>query len=337
MPDNGVPPGLHPHRLLRLMGEAVERLHLDLRGMRVLTEAATGAYVVTPVLAALAGAREVMALTRSTRYGSADTVAAGTAELAALAGVGSAVQVYTERDPALIARADIVTNSGHVRPIDAEMVGWMQPGTVIPLMYEAWEMRAGDLDLAACQAKGIRVGGTNERHPAVNVFGFLGLMAVKLLTDAGIAAYGARVLLLCDNPFRPYLEAGLKDAGASVTTDERFPVAGLTGAVDAILVALRPTPAPVLTAAHADRIREAWPGAAVLQFWGDLDRPSLAAAEVPVWPLQPPAPGHMGILPSQVGPEPIVRLQAGGLKVGEVLRHLDATPPPDELSYVELM
>jgi hypothetical protein len=29
----------------------------------------------------------------------------------------------------------------------------------------------------------------------------------------------------------------------------------------------------------------------------------------------------MGILPSAVGPEPIVRLQVGGLKVGEVLFH----------------
>ena len=43
------------------------------------------------------------------------------------------------------------------------------------------------------------------------------------------------------------------------------------------------------------------------------------AAAVPVWPEAPPAPGHMAILPSAVGPEPIVRLQAGGLKVGEVL------------------
>jgi hypothetical protein len=34
----------------------------------------------------------------------------------------------------------------------------------------------------------------------------------------------------------------------------------------------------------------------------------------------------MGILPSAVGPEPIVRLQAGGLKVGEVLHRLKHQP-----------
>jgi hypothetical protein len=33
----------------------------------------------------------------------------------------------------------------------------------------------------------------------------------------------------------------------------------------------------------------------------------------------------MGILPSAVGAEPIVRLQAGGLKVGEILMHARRT------------
>jgi hypothetical protein len=40
---------------------------------------------------------------------------------------------------------------------------------------------------------------------------------------------------------------------------------------------------------------------------------------VPVWPDKAPKPGHMGILPSALGPEPIIRLQVGGLKVGQLL------------------
>ena len=68
----------------------------------------------------------------------------------------------------MVAQADIITNSGHVRPIDAEMIGWMKPTAVIPLMYEAWEFRDADLDLAACQRRGIVVAGTNERHPAIS-------------------------------------------------------------------------------------------------------------------------------------------------------------------------
>ena len=42
-------------------------------------------------------------------------------------------------------------------------------------------------------------------------------------------------------------------------------------------------------------------------------------AGVSFWPRESAGAGHMGVLPSSVGPEPIVRLQSGGLKVGEVL------------------
>jgi hypothetical protein len=45
----------------------------------------------------------------------------------------------------------------------------------------------------------------------------------------------------------------------------------------------------------------------------------------------------MGVLPSSVGPEPIVRLQTGGLKVGQVLaRGLDAASPED-LAFVQVL
>ena len=51
------PPGLAPERLQRLVHQAVADCRLDLRGRTVLTEAATGAYCVTPVLAAVGRGR----------------------------------------------------------------------------------------------------------------------------------------------------------------------------------------------------------------------------------------------------------------------------------------
>jgi hypothetical protein len=62
----------------------------------------------------------------------------------------------------------------------------------------------------------------------------------------------------------------------------------------------------------------------IAQFWGDLDRAALARAGLRYWPLDAPPRGHQGILPSSVGPEPIVRLQSGGLKVGEVMARVRA-------------
>lgn len=313
-------PGLNLPRLLHLMQAAIASSRLDLTDRVVMTEAASGAYVVTPVLAAMAGAAEVIARTRATRYGTVDQITDATLALAELAGVRDRIRVVAEKTHEDVARADIITNSGHLRPLDADAIGWMKPSAVIPLMFEAWEYRPGDLDLDAARRKGIAVAGTNERHPAVDVFSYLGVMAVKLLLDAGVAVYGSTILLLCDNPFSGFIERGLSAAGAHVLSADsvanaRFPARNL----DAVLVALRPAATPVLTAADACLIAGRWPGAVIAQYWGDVDRDALTSNGLTVWPPQPPPLGHMGILPSGVGPEPIVRLQAGGLKVGEVL------------------
>jgi hypothetical protein len=92
-----------------------------------------------------------------------------------------------------------------------------------------------------------------------------------------------------------------------------------------------------VTAADAGLLAEHAPGTALIQFWGDADRQALAAAGVPVWPLDPPGRGHMGVLPSAIGPEPVVRLQAGGLKVGELLAAGLASATPQDRELVQLL
>lgn len=312
-------PALHPRLLGALMQAAIERCRLDLSGSVILTEAASGAYIVTPILAAMAGAKQVYALTRSTRYGTIEEIVARTLKLAAFMGVDGHIQPVTQKLREIISQADIITNSGHVRPIDTEIVKWMKPTAVIPLMYEGWEFRRADVDIDACHQAGIPVAATNERHPPVDVFSFLGLMALKLLLDAGVVVDRRRILLLCDNPFRPFIERSLTALGATVVATDTLSAALDHGAYHAILVALQPRSEPVLSTAEASEIVSRWPEAIVVQFWGDLDRSALATAEVPFWPIEAPLPGHMGILPSEIGPEPIVRLQSGGLKVGELL------------------
>lgn len=312
-------PGLHPRRLLVLIKAAIRRTDLDLKGAVVLTEAATGAYVVTPVLAAMAGAQQVFAVARTSRYGTVEQVREQTQQLAELGGVSRCIEVVTNKSRDIIAQADIITNSGHLRPIDAEMVSWMKPTAVIPLMYAGWEFRPEDIDLDACHQRGIPVAGTNENHPAVDVFSFLGVMAIKLLLDAGIAVYGSHVLLLCDNPFGLFIKRGMTGVSAMVDVAETLLEVPNDRVYDVILVALQPRPEPVLSATEVAEIASRWPGAVVAQFWGDVDRPALLAANVPFWPTEAPSPGHMGILPSEVGPEPVVRLQSAGLKVGELL------------------
>ena len=91
-------PGLDPRRLVRLMREAVTRCELDLSGLTVLTEAASGAYVVTPVLAAIAGA-DVCAVAAGNAYASDEEIRELTVGLARLAGVADRSRSSPARTP----------------------------------------------------------------------------------------------------------------------------------------------------------------------------------------------------------------------------------------------
>jgi hypothetical protein len=247
------------------------------------------------------------------------------------------IQLVYRKDHAIVGAADIITNSGQVRPINAEMVAHMKPSSVVPLMYESWEYRHTDIDLQACRARNIMVAGTNERHPDVDVFSFLGQMAIMQLHDAGIAVRGSHILLLCDNSFAPFIAHDLKNAGADITEARQLTADAISPQCDAVILAMQPRGAPVFTAEDAELLSQKAPGAVLIQYWGDADRAALAASGVPVWPTEAPGAGHMAILPSAVGPEPIVRLQAGGLKVGQILaRGLDGASPED-VAFIQVL
>ena len=317
-----IPERLTPERLAPALTEAIERCALDLSGLTVLTEAASGPYVVTPLLAALAGARQVFAVTRDSRWGTAEGVRRETEDLARDLGAADRLRVVVGRPLELAGEADLVTNSGHLRPLDHELVERLKPTAVIPLMYEAWELRETDLDLAACRRRGIAVAGTNETHPAVGVFPFLGAMAAHLFSTGGLSFEpGPSLLVVCDNPFAPFLESGLQARGADVVL-----VADAAAALreaerclfDGVLIAATPGDDPVCHEGQLRQLDEAFESPLFAQLWGDVERPGGARFV----PAEPPAPGHMGLLPSALGPEPVIRLQSGGLKVGEVLARL---------------
>jgi len=310
-------PGYNPERMVRLIREAIARCRLDLTGKVVLTEAATGAYAVTPVIAALAGAAKVYAVGKSSPYGSRTRVISETMALAGAGGISDQIRLVSRLAPQMLAEADIVTNSGHLRPLDARKIGFMKPAAVIPLMYEAWEFRPADVDLAACRRKGIRVVATNEQHPKIDVFGYLGVLAFKQLVDAGISVYKSRILLLSDNDFAPYIRNALRRVGAEVQVGENIEKKKESKAYDAILLALKPRNAFNLTAQDIQRLARLYPGTILVQFFGDVDRSACRKDGVNVWPVEEPRPGHMGILPSDIGPEATIRLQGGGFKAAE--------------------
>jgi hypothetical protein len=303
-------------RMAARLVEALARLDLDLGGRQVLTEAATGAYAVTPVMAAVAGAA-VVALAKPTKHGSVDDARRNVMALAAELNVAGRIRIVESLTHAEIGAADIVTNCGHLRPLDAAFIEQMRPGSAIPLMYEAWELRSGDVDLDACRRRGICVAGTNERHPDVGVFDYLGPVVVKAAFEAGHELVHERCLLICDNDFGAYLERSLSATGAEVCRVRNVHEAA-PAAWDIVVIAATPPQA------GGSLVRlEAVAAALYCQLWGDVDR---ASARGRWLPEREPPPGHMGLTLQSLGPAPIIRLQAAGLKVGQILSQQSQEP-----------
>jgi hypothetical protein len=213
-------------------------------------------------------------------------------------------------------------------------------GAIVSLMYEGWEFRAEDLDLDYIKARGIRVAATNERHPEVDVFSYLGELAVRQIHLAGLSLARNRFVLYCNNPFGPYLARTL---GALCTelivvddNDDPTPYADSritwAGNLEQLKDQLPRTDiAGIVLAAypfdqewigidgmiHPQYISDNFPGAVLLRFAGHVDEASLSRHGIEYYPSSVPI-GHMGSLLSELGPDPVIRLQAGGLKAAEV-------------------
>jgi hypothetical protein len=319
----------------------VRALELDLKGKTVLTEAASGAYVVTPLLAAIAGA-EVFAFSKTTRYGKLEDIFLNTRTLAdSFKEFRLDIHLIDQLNPEIISQADIITNSGHLRPLGENLLRHAKDGVVIPLMYEAWEWRDADMDIAYIRKRGIKIGATNERHPNVDVFNYLGDMALKQIFDSGICPYKNKFILLCNNDFGPFIAkviSGICDGLAVIDLDEHrerynendidwiggFPEINIPDHyrdAEAVIFTAYPFDKNWIgekTPVSSDQLQSQLSDPFILRYAGDLNEDFLQNKGLRFFPQHVHS-GHMGILPSAIGYDPIIRLQSGGLKAGEAL------------------
>jgi hypothetical protein len=319
----------------------VKALNLNLKGKVVLTEAASGAYVVTPLIAAIAGAK-VYAFAKTTSYGTVEEVFANTQQYIDEYKDGELdITFIDELTPEIISQADIITNSGHLRPLDESKLKNAKDSLVIPLMYEAWEWRDSDMDINYVRKRGFKLGATNERHPQIDVFNYLGDMALKQIFDAGLCPYNNNFLLICNNDFGPFIAKTISKLCSNLGVIDKdsnkekydlenidwlggFPNMDIPGKYrdsEAIIFTAYPFDQNWIgdkTLISLNEIESKVNNPYILRFCGDIDTLSFDKSKVKYFPKFV-SKGHMGILPSAIGFDPIIRLQSGGLKVAENL------------------
>ncbi|WP_426527689.1 hypothetical protein [Bradyrhizobium sp. McL0615] len=321
-----IPEGHERRRINRIMEAAISDFKLDLRGIGVLTEAASGYFATTPLLAALAGADPIFAVGRDSRYGSYEEIAREIEVWAEELKVGGRI-IFQQGRPSLNqAKIDLVTNLGFVRPIDRSLLELLTSSAVVSLMWEPWEFRAEDIDIASCEHLGIPVLGTCETHPRLRTYDYLAFVAARLMLERGVEVFRSRIVIIGSDPFGSSIQKGLLEMSASevalIRPDDGH-VAELyarrASPADAVVIAEHRASEMVVGGARGIDPRElVRDGTVLVHICGNVDIESIRAFGLPIHP-DPPAPyGKMTVTTDYAGPTPVIDLHAAGLKVGEI-------------------
>lgn len=315
----------NPRRVKELITKSIEFNKLDLRDLVVFTEAASKNYVVTPIIAAMAGAR-VYAITRDSTYGKAKDIEKFTYEFAEFCSVKDKISVIFEKKEEIVSKANIITNLGFVRPIDSNFLGMVNKNAVISYMYETWEFRTSDLDLNECKSREIPVLGTNEHYPNLDIFGFVGNLCMKMLLNMEVEIYKNKIVIVSNDMFGDAIKKCLENNGAEVylvrnlkaETNRQY-----LHAADALIIAdylnndilIGGDDAQI----SAEDLKNYSHSISVIQFAGDVDIKYLEHYNIPYYPKKRVGTFRMGMTLAELGPKPIIDLHSAGLKVGQVM------------------
>jgi len=321
---------MNVNRIKRLVQYSIRKFELDLSGLNVLTEAATGYYSLTPIIAAVAGAKKVFALTKDSKYGTTSEVVEMTENLVHHFELDGSIEILFDRHDSKVSSADIVTNLGFVRPIKKELLLQLKETVVIPLMWETWEYRPGDLDIEMCRQMGIPALGTNERHPDLRTMEFVGHIALKLLYSMDIEVLLSKIVILGSGEFASEVLKKLKSVGADVciiSPDKN-------GKLDSELLfdSIKDVDAMVIAEHHHRNtligiegeispkvIYQHNPALCIAHISGGVNQKSVEDAGLRIIPNKIAPPGYMSIGTDYVGPKPLIDLHTAGLKVGQLM------------------
>jgi hypothetical protein len=185
-------------RKKEILLRAISDFNLNLSGLTVFTEIASGNYAYTAICSILAGATKTIGLVKDSFYSSSEDVLKNFYDLVYYFNIKekSNWSVVFYKDIESLSKSDIITNSGFLRPISKRDIDLMKETAVIPLMFESWEFDKSCIDFSFCKEKGILVLGTNEHYYKLDLFGYIPYKICKLIFDSGMSLYKNKILLL---------------------------------------------------------------------------------------------------------------------------------------------
>lgn len=195
-------------------------------------------------------------------------------------------------------------------------------------MWEPWEFREEDLDLQACHRKGIPVLGTNEKNPKLNIFKYVGMLAIKLLLEKDIEIFNSKIITIGTGIFGDVIEDSIRQlGGCSVRLtpqqanrkyfERKY---GDFSTIDAIVLAEHRYKNVLVGKTEGipcSIIKEN--NIPLIHICGNVNYEDIKMCEIDKWPKREVSMGNMTVTTAYVGPKPVIDLHSAGLKVGELL------------------
>lgn len=310
----------------KIIDDIICDLSLNLENLSVLTEVGSDYYQFTPLIASMAGARQVFAWTKDSIYGKGEDNVRICEEIAELYGIDATIEFAVNTRPnSHVKAADIITNSGFTRPLDENLLKYARRGeAVISLMYEAWEFRTTDVDLNYCNENQIKIAGVWENHPDLLIFNACGQLAIKMAYEAGYEVIGNNIIVWSDDQFGETIENAFLARGAKnvvTTTSEHTLIQNIDNADFIFLCDYDECRVLLGNNGVIDlkNIIKQDKSVGIIHLFGKVDPSFLEKIEIPVYPNKAGQTSIMSFTLAHLGMDPVLRLQAAGLKVGECL------------------
>lgn len=299
--------------------ETAKALQFDLQGRIVLTEVGTNNYLFSPLVPALCGAEKVYALAKDNSYGKARDIIHQCRQICAILDIGTIHFIENEIPVEILQEVDILTNSGNLRPINRDLLQHCKKNLVIPLMYEAWELRTSDVDIEYCRDHGFRVAGTWEDHPVLGVFGYSGLLAMKMAFEAGFEVEGNRIFVWSNDNFGKVISEKFTKEGGSVTLSKSKELFyEILPELDFVFLADYNETGDYFSEEgifEISKILNANPDLHFIHLFGPIDYSYCLKNQIEIFPKKDGRKNVMSFTLGYVGLIPILKLQVGGYKV----------------------
>lgn len=318
---------MHIGRCVKIINQTINKLDLNLNGLTVLTEIGSGYFLFTPLIAILAGCKKVYVVVNDSRFGNGEDIIIKCYDIFEKLGVDKNLMEYSINSVPnyFIENANIITNSGHLRPLNEEKLQHASSNCVIPIMYEKWELRPEDIDVEYCNLRKIKTAGTWENHPQLLIFNYCKHLMLKLIFEAGFEIYKNNIIIFSSDHYGELLYEACENLGANkiVKTSNVEDVYHNIENCDFVFFCDYNNKYNLLTSEESiidiDKIISLNDSVGIIHLVGSIDNDFVKSKGLSIYPDKKGFSQRMTETLAYLGPEPILRLQTAGLKVGESL------------------